>query len=265
MSSPKAGTRAVLKVTDAMAQAPYGAGRAFESIAREIRSEIGRRKLKPGDRLPTERDLAEQLGVSRSTVREAIRSLENSGLLTLKRGPGGGAIVSDGGGAAVAVGLSDLMTLGVISPDHLAEARVILGTSVARLACARRTFGDLEALTRNIDVSEAAAAGLEEEIRVKANLDFHRLLANATKNPALIVLTNAVLAINRSIGLVAGAPPNRTAIVFRRRLMQHIESRDADAAALEMERYLQYLQRFYRRQLGLPTAPTAKKSPKAKL
>ena len=65
--------------------------RAFEEIADQIRKEISDRRLRAGDRLPPERELAEQFGVSRNTLREALRSLENAGLLRLQKGATGGA------------------------------------------------------------------------------------------------------------------------------------------------------------------------------
>ena len=69
--------------------------RAFEEIADQIRRELSDRRLRAGDRLPPERVLAEQFGVSRNTLREALRSLENAGLLRLQKGATGGAFVRE--------------------------------------------------------------------------------------------------------------------------------------------------------------------------
>lgn len=79
--------------------------RAFDKVANAIRGQIKEGRLKTGDRLANERDLAEQFSVSRSTVREALRSLENGGLLTLRRGPGGGAFVARADGGTVRNGI----------------------------------------------------------------------------------------------------------------------------------------------------------------
>src|SRR5271155_904676 len=100
--------------------------RAFEEIADQIRKELSDRRLRAGDRLPPERALAEQFGVSRNTLREALRSLENAGLLRLQKGAAGGAFVSDGGGSAVINGLHDMFRLGAIQPEQLTEARVAI-------------------------------------------------------------------------------------------------------------------------------------------
>ncbi|HEY9279792.1 MAG TPA: winged helix-turn-helix domain-containing protein, partial [Eoetvoesiella sp.] len=71
--------------------APIKAKRAFEQVCEQIRREVAAGTLRPGDRLPPERELAEQLGVSRTAIREALRSLENAGLVQCQQGMGGGA------------------------------------------------------------------------------------------------------------------------------------------------------------------------------
>ena len=72
---------------------PYKPPRAFQEIADQIKKAILDRKLKPGERLPSERELAEQFQVGRLTIREALRSLETSGIITIRKGSGGGAFV----------------------------------------------------------------------------------------------------------------------------------------------------------------------------
>ena len=105
---------------------PIKTVRAFEEIADQIRGELSNRRLRPGDRLPAERALAEQFGVSRNTLREALRSLENSGLLRLQKGASGGAFVRESTGDAIITGLRDMFHLGAIRPEHLTEARVLI-------------------------------------------------------------------------------------------------------------------------------------------
>src|SRR6201992_4299274 len=101
-------------------------GRISEIIVDQIRLLMREGQLKPGDRLPPERDLCEQFGVSRVTVREALRMLESSGLVEIRVGARGGAFVtapsSDRGGE----GLSDLLSLSVIDAADVTEVRMIL-------------------------------------------------------------------------------------------------------------------------------------------
>src|SRR5579871_1619796 len=133
---------------------PIKTPRAFEEIADQIRLELSSRRLRPGDRLPAERALAEQFGVSRNTLREALRSLENSGLLRLQKGATGGAFVRESTGDAIITGLRDMFHLGAIQPEHLTEARVLIESIAVRAACERATVEDIEALKANIASAE---------------------------------------------------------------------------------------------------------------
>jgi DNA-binding FadR family transcriptional regulator len=224
---------------------PVSSRRAFEEIAGQVRSLLARGVLKPGDRLPSERELAEELGVSRNTLREALRSLEIAGLLELRKGASGGAFIRAGGGDAAVLALSDLYSLGVIRPEHVTEARIIVGTEVARLACLRCAPSDLEALEANVRSSEEATARGDMARRAEVNYEFHRLLARATRNPVLIILTEALLAMTQQFINEIGYRPNQYVLPSRRRLLAHLRNRDSSAAAREMEAMLKRLQRSH--------------------
>ena len=101
-------------------------GRISEIIVEQIRLLMRQGQLKPGDRLPPERDLCERFGVSRVTVREALRTLESSGLVEIRVGARGGAFVTVPSSDRVGVGLADLLTLSVISAADVTEVRMIL-------------------------------------------------------------------------------------------------------------------------------------------
>lgn len=224
---------------------PVSTRRAFEEIANQIREQLARRALRTGDRLPPERELAEEFGVSRNTLREALRSLEIAGLLELRKGAAGGAFIREGGGEAAVAGLADLYRLGAIRPEHLTEARIIVGTEVARLACMRITAADLEALEANLRAAEEATARGDMQRRAEINYEFHRLLARATRNPVLIVLTDALLAMTRHFIEEIGYRPNRYVLPSRRRLIAQLRKGDARGAAREMEALLKRLQRSH--------------------
>src|ERR1700753_2418964 len=121
-------------------------GRLTEFSVAQIRLLMRQGQLKPGDRLPPERDLCERFGVSRVTVREALRMLESSGLVEIRVGARGGAVVtvpnSDRGGE----GLADLVMLSVISPADMSEVRMVLETGIVPLVCERATEEDLTGL-----------------------------------------------------------------------------------------------------------------------
>jgi DNA-binding FadR family transcriptional regulator len=219
--------------------------RAFEDVAARIRDEIASGSLKPGDRLATERELAVQLGVSRGTVREAVRSLENSGLLFLKRGPSGGVFVARKDTGVLRKGVLDLLSLGVIEPGNLREARTIIGVAVARLAATRRTYGDLEALRVNIEQTLNAVVTENYNERIRLGYEFHQLMAKATQNPVLAILTDALLALNDaflSLSVVTNPSINLT---FKRKMFASLEAKDEESAAQTMKSYLVYLEKLY--------------------
>lgn len=118
-------------------------GGSFETVLDHLTGAILDGKVAPGDRLPNERDLASQLGASRSAVREAIKVLQAQGVVTSHTGPGGGTRVVTGQGVALGHMLKLHVALGEISFDELTETRVILERGAAR-AAARRS--DAESL-----------------------------------------------------------------------------------------------------------------------
>src|SRR5919197_6478704 len=102
--------------------APVAVARASSSIADQIRGAIVSGRLREGERLPPERELAEQFGVSRVTVRDALRALEAQGLVEVRVGARGGAFVTAPTGANIGQTMSDMMLMQAISPDDIVEA-----------------------------------------------------------------------------------------------------------------------------------------------
>jgi GntR family transcriptional repressor for pyruvate dehydrogenase complex len=220
--------------------------RAFEEITAQIRLELSNRRLRPGDRLPPERVLAEQFGVSRNTLREALRLLEHAGLLRLQKGASGGAFVRESTGDAIITGLRDMFHLGAIQPEHLTEARVLIESSAVRIACERATAEDLDALKLNLAAAEAAArAKTDFYAQAAIHLDFHRILARATKNPVMVIVMEALLDVMQHFIRAIGQTRNPWVIPSRKRFIKHFEARDSDAAVGEMERHLERLNRHY--------------------
>jgi GntR family transcriptional regulator, transcriptional repressor for pyruvate dehydrogenase complex len=220
--------------------------RAFEEIADQIRKELSDRRLRAGDRLPPERMLAEQFGVSRNTLREALRSLENAGLLRLQKGATGGAFVRESTGDAIITGLRDMFHLGAIQPEHLTEARVMIESSAVRAACERATSGDIAALNANIaSAARAARENIDFYDQAAIHLDFHRVIARATKNPVMVIVMEALLDVMQHFIRAIGQKRNPWVLPSRRRFMKHFEAGDADAAVAEMEQHLERLNRHY--------------------
>ena len=222
--------------------------RASDDITAQIRAEVSSGRLKPGARLPPERELAERFGVSRNTLREALRSLEHAGLLQLRQGATGGAFVRESNNEAVVTGMRDMYHLGAIEPQHLTEARIWIEAVVIRAACARAKAADLTALQANIDAAAAAHHGDDFFGTAELHLEFHRLLARTTRNPVLVLMMDAVMGVMRQFLASIGPADNPYVLPSRKRFMQHLTARDADAAVAEME---QHLKRLHRRYLSL--------------
>ncbi|MGW1025674.1 FadR/GntR family transcriptional regulator [Streptomyces sp. NPDC002577] len=215
--------------------------RAFDEIITQIRALIQQGKLNPGDRLPAERALAEQFSVSRNTVREALRMLEISGLVVLKRGAAGGAFIAEGDSSLVAKSLSDALQLTDFSIADVTETLRGLSSVVTRAACRRMTDADLERLAANVALAEKLTQEQQWERKVGVHLQFHAILAEATGNPVLVLLTNTLFEVVGEVILQVGPTQDDSIIRSRRRVMRSLRKRDADAAIAELERYFERL------------------------
>lgn len=237
---------------------PVQARRAFEEVALQIRSQLSRGELRPGDRLPAERDLAEQFGLSRNTVREALRTLEISGVLEFRKGTTGGAFVRAGQGDGVVTGIADLFRLGTLGHEHLTEARMVVALATTRATSERGSEADLDALVNNVRAAEAAVKAGNIGERVSINLEFFRILATASRNPLLIILTDALVEIQVLLLEVLTPAPSSTVMASRRRLLKHLLARDTERAAEEMEIHLKALELHYLPQRRDATASVSK-------
>ncbi|MEJ7930595.1 FCD domain-containing protein [Ramlibacter sp. AN1015] len=247
---------------------PVRSARAFEEIAMQIRQELADGRLKVGSRLPAERALALQFGVSRNTLREALRSLEHAGLIRLQKGASGGAFISQGSGNAIISSMLDLYHMGSLTPDQLTEARIWLESVLVREACARATPEDLQALRDNVAEAAQAAAEGDFNHRAAVNLDFHRILARMTGNPIMMIVMDGLLTVLAQFIQTIGEYENTFVLPSRRRFIKHLEEGDAEAAVAEMETSLKRLQRGYlsrvEQKKEQPPAPVRRRAPAAK-
>jgi GntR family transcriptional regulator, transcriptional repressor for pyruvate dehydrogenase complex len=233
---------AALDPTDFAAIAP---ARAVDEIAAQVRDMVASGRLKPGDRLPAERELATRLRVSRNTLREALRALEHAGIVEMRKGATGGAFVRSGSPAVIVNGLRDLYHLGAISPEQLTEARIWLSEIVVRIACERATEESLLELEKNIEAAKVAEAEGNFDERARFNREFHVLLARSTRNPIMAITTESVMAVFAQFIARIGPSENAFILPSRRRFMKHLRARDATAAVEEMAKTLKRLQTKY--------------------
>lgn len=202
----------------------------FQAIADELRAAIYQGEFSPGDRLPTQRELSKKFGASHVVVREALRCLEQEGLIDIKRGYGGGNFVATPNTRPVQDSLVAMLRTGQITMEHLAEARSIYEPEVARLAALRATEEDLAKMAEVIHREEAAlrAGGPQEEF----TLAFHRAVAEATRNPVLVTAMKAI--VNILVAEVRGLELNRlvqqSIVDFHEKIYEALLAHDPDRA-----------------------------------
>ena len=235
-------TTAALSLDSFSAITPH---RAFEEIADQIRGMVAAGRLRPGDRLPPERELAATFRVSRNTLREALRALELAGMIESRKGATGGAFVRSGNPQVVVGGMRDLYHLGAITPEHLTEARIWFSEMVVRVVCERATGADFDALQANVDAMARAGAAGDFDERQRLNREFHLILARATRNPIVAITMEGVMAVLGQFIAQIGPGSNPFTLPSRERFMRHLRARDGDAAVAEMAQFLKRMQRSY--------------------
>lgn len=164
-------------------------GRVSQVIVEQIRTLIRQGRLKSGDRLPSERDLCERFGVSRVTVREALRVLEAGGLIDVRVGARGGAFVTTPTNARLGEGLADLLQLSPLTAAEVTEARMVFELGIVPLVVERATEDDLVALERLCDDQQAALA--DQRYTMEMSAEFHVRVAASTHNKAVEMIVQS--------------------------------------------------------------------------
>lgn len=172
---------------------PIKTQRVSDEIFRQIYEILLSGELSPGEQLPTERQLAEQFATSRASVREALRGLEQRGVIYTKKGVNGGVFVADLNHELVSRPFSDLLQLKKVSIHDIAEVRKIFEPHAAWLAAERATPEHLKELEEAID--EMTAAVHSSKPPSFYDLKFHKLIARAAQNPILQMLADSMLEV----------------------------------------------------------------------
>lgn len=208
----------------------------YEQVVDRIRDLLDSGELRPGDRLPSERKLSEIFKVSRSSLREAIRALQENGVLESRRGDG--TYVSLPPGSDLLAPFAEVMTQQRVRLWQLFQFRIAIEPQIARLAAQERTDGHIEALQHLITMQEGEV--LENTHTGYADLHFHQLIAMATGNPLFVdVVTRAEakLAETRTESLQS-EERQLNSLVAHRAIFKAIEDRDADGAEEAMRAHL---------------------------
>ena len=168
--------------------------KVFEDVVMQIQEAILEGRLKTGDTLPSERQLKDMFNISRGTLREALRVLEQKGLIEIKLGVGGGSVVKDLNADKVSEGLALLIRSQKVSLNHLAEFREDVEGIVAARAAAESTAADIDKLTELLDQARKCIdeGTSQRDAFIEIDKSIHLALAELTQNPIYISVLHSV-------------------------------------------------------------------------
>lgn len=201
-------------------------------------------QLRSGQRLLSEKELARQFGLSRATIRDALRVLESEGFVRIKVGARGGVFVSVPGPQHVTASLANLLRVNQASLRALAEARLLLEPEVAALAARRARPKDLEAMGQAVEQAREARKR-KDPYFIPDSVRFHTALAEATRNPVLVsalasfrtLFHEALARLLPDDGMAARAVEDHQAI------LEAVAARDPERARSLMREHLAYFSR----------------------
>jgi GntR family transcriptional regulator, transcriptional repressor for pyruvate dehydrogenase complex len=220
---------------------------ASEQVAVEIQHHIQEEGLGPGDFLGREEDLAAEFGVSRPTLREALKLLASGNLIRASKGPGGGIFVARTAEQGISRSLSDAIAMmletGSVSLDELLDARLLLEVPLAGLAAYQPDESTVERL-REVVEKEAAAEADDVETHAATDAEIHRTLAAAAGNRMVQALTDWIFDVVQPLLIEVLQPAVvQSAIAEQHQaLLAAVEKGDPARAERAMKDHLLYLQ-----------------------
>ena len=230
---------------------------AAEQVVEQIRALITNGELRPGDRLPAERELAKQLSISRPSIRAGLRMLVARGVLNARHGSG--TYVADGPPALDSDQLSLLAELHGFTFDQMFEARQVLEVQVAGLAAERATAEHIASIAE--EVAEMYAALDSPQQYLIHDIKFHRAIAAASANPILATLVEMVSAVmyDQRRDTIGRAHDFKESAEMHQRIYRAIRARKPEEARAAMHEHLALAHKAYRTEEG----KTAKKKKQA--
>jgi GntR family transcriptional regulator, transcriptional repressor for pyruvate dehydrogenase complex len=222
---------------------PVRSGQTTEQVVARVYELIKREELKPGERLPPERELSKQLGISRPALRAGLSSLISMGVLQSRQGAG--TFLVDGPPALDSEPLRLLAKLHGFSFVHMFETRSILEVGAAGLAAEHATGEQLAAMSE--EIAEMFAALKDPQQFLVHDVAFHRAVAAASGNPTLATLVDMVSAIlyERRRDTIGRAHDFNEAVELHRRVYRAIRSRKPDEAREAMREHIMRAQRAF--------------------
>ncbi len=215
-----------------MFEAAAKSEKVSERIVEQIRDAVLSGRLKPGDRVASEKELIVQFGVSKATMREALRVLEAMGLVELRKGIQGGVFIAEVDMKTTIHSIMNFLHFKAVSIHDITMLRFILEPSVAYMAAARLTVGDTQRLEQMIEVGE------DNEAEITKDIGFHRYLARLSDNPILILIMDFIDNLLRDLKsqLTLGAGFYSDIKACHRRILDRLMDQDPVGAQREITR-----------------------------
>ena len=214
--------------------------RLYEQIVQQVEESIQKGALKTGDKLPPERELAQQFGVSRTAVREAVKALREKGFVEAY--PGRGTFIMETSAHPIRLSLDRMVKAGQAEGSrYLTEVREMMEPEIAALAAERAEAEDLAAMHESFEVMERAKR--DPDAFIEADLDFHLALAEAAANPIILSLIDSIVGLLREqrmgIFQVEGGPERGQ--YHHKKILDAVEHRDAAGAREAMKAHMSTL------------------------
>ncbi|HWH00079.1 MAG TPA: FCD domain-containing protein [Pilimelia sp.] len=230
---------------------------AYQTLAEDLRAQITSGRLRPGQRLPTEPQLCARSGLSRSTVREALRMLASQHLIVTTRGVSGGSFVAQPSPERLSDNLAGALRLmrsaSIVGMAELLEVREMLEVPAAGLAARRRTDADLAAL------SAALFDPVADDLTtlVSRYREFHLAVLAAVHNPLYLLMARSLHNVlnDRELGAAASVQLRRQGAAAHREILRCIAEQDADGAEEAARGHLRDVREFFLPAMAVQAAP----------
>lgn len=224
---------------------------AASQIAEQLQQAIVDGRLKVDERLPTEEELAAQFGVSRPTVREALKRLAARHLIRSRRGPSGGTFVTGPSPEELAASLGTSVTLlvagGGVTLDEMATARLEMEAVCCRLAALNRSDAHLAMLEAEIALQHDT--GISDQDFCASDVRFHRAIVEAAGNPLLRFLMNAVVEALMPVSnmIIFRVRDRKEIVAHHEAMLAALRARDGEAAVAALSGLVHYIRAQYAR------------------
>ena len=210
--------------------------KAPRQIIQQVRSAILKGELQPGNRLAAESELIKQFGVSKSTLREALRALECLGLIEMRKGANGGAFVAEVDMQVTIESLANFLHFKSPSIHHITLIRKNLEPCAAEIAAGVISDGELQHLKTLLEVAQDALSKGDLATVRRSEIQFHRTIANCTKNPILILILDFIESLLEDLKriLKPDISFSKSVIEAHERIYEALRNRDPKMASHEM-------------------------------